>query len=460
MLNKPTILVIGHARHGKDTVAEFLCDNYGYSFESSSDFVGQRCVWPTWGKDRYETYEEMFEDRVNHRELWSNLINAYNTPDKARTGREMIKELERDMYVGMRDHGEFEACQKENLFDYVIWVDASNRLPPENNPKMTMTKDDADFVIDNNGDLTELRDNISDVMDSIYINWNRKNESKIGMVVEKESSDLPNGAQKVLDHGYILLVNTMGTDADIAAAARLSYGRGTTKVNKDDGLINYLYKNAHTSPFEMCEMKFQMRLPIFVMRQLVRHRTANLNEYSGRYSEMPELWYIPKIEQICSQHATNKQGSGEPLTQSAAIEIQNMMNIASENAFCTYKALLNRGLARETAREILPLNTYTEVVWKMDLNNLLKFLMLRDDEHAQWEIREYAKHISGMLKSCFPLTYAAYEKKRNSVTLTRDELWFLFTGKGDKLSKSELAKMQKMQLDFQQEMTSYFSKHA
>lgn len=275
-----------------------------------------------------------------------------------------------------------------------------------------------------------------------------------------EEDDVPYGALKLLDHGYVLPLESYGTDADIAAAARLSYGRGTTKVNKDDGLINYLYKNAHTSPFEMCEMKFQIRLPIFVMRQLVRHRTANLNEYSGRYSVMPELWYIPKIEQICSQHATNKQGSGEPLTQSAAIEIQNMMNIASENAFLTYEALLKRGLARETAREILPLNTYTEVVWKMDLNNLLKFLMLRDDEHAQWEIRQYAKIISECLAIDFPLTYAAYQKKRNSVTLSKDELWFLFTGEGGKLSKSELAKMQKMQLEFQQEMTAYFSKHA
>lgn len=272
--------------------------------------------------------------------------------------------------------------------------------------------------------------------------------------------DMPYGAHQVLDHGYILLVDTMGTDADIAAAARLSYGRGTTKVNKDAGLINYLYKNAHTSPFEMCEMKFQIRLPIFVMRQLVRHRTANLNEYSGRYSVMPELWYIPKIEQICSQHATNKQGSGEPLTQSAAIEIQNMMNIASENAFITYEALLKRGLARETAREILPLNTYTEVVWKMDLNNLLKFLMLRDDPHAQWEIREYAKHIAGMMATCYPDTYAAYMKKKLSINLTQDELWALFSGDFSALSKSETARLQGIQRDIQQQMTSYLSKKA
>lgn len=277
---------------------------------------------------------------------------------------------------------------------------------------------------------------------------------------EIQDLEIPDGALKLLDHGYVLPLESYGTDADIAAAARLSYGRGTTKVNKDAGLINYLYKNAHTSPFEMCEMKFQMRLPIFVMRQLVRHRTANLNEYSGRYSVMPELWYIPKIEQICSQHATNKQGSGEPLTQSAAIEIQNMMNIASENAFITYQALLDRGLARETAREILPLNTYTEVVWKMDLNNLLKFLILRDDPHAQWEIRQYAKIISECMAVDFPLTYAAYEQKKTSITFTQKEIWALFSGNYDGLSKSEIARLQEIQRDLQQKMTAHLAKLA
>lgn len=474
--NRPRLLIIGHGRHGKDTLAEILRDDYGLSFESSSDFVGRRAVWPMWGEDRYSSYEAMFEDRVNHRELWSNLINAYNTPDLARTGREMIQELGHDMYVGMRDIREFNACMSAGIFDLVIWVDAEKRLPPEDNPKFTITKDKADIILDNNGDMEDLREGIVVLVRNLMnrgFNWKLPypndpyfdTESKITPMeyvpipfikgqepthvppMESENVDLmiiPENATPVLDYGYVSLVNVNGTDADIAEAARLSYGRGTKKVNGNEGLIRYLYMNAHTSPFEMVSMKFQMRLPIFVMRQLVRHRTAHLNEYSGRYSEMLELYYVPNVEQICAQHSTNKQGSGEMLPLEVAEGVQETIRRASASAFADYHDLLSAGVSRETARILLPLNTYTEVMWQLDLNNMLKFLWLRDDSHAQWEIQVYAKIISDAVEKHFPATFAAYMRRRNSVTLTQDQIRALLTHKWEGLPKGEFAQLENL----------------
>jgi len=266
--------------------------------------------------------------------------------------------------------------------------------------------------------------------------------------------ETPVDAVGVHDHGYVYLIDTMGTDDDIAQAARLSYGRGTKSVNNNEGLIRYLYSNAHTSPFEMVEMKFQMRLPIFVMRQLVRHRTANLNEYSGRYSVMPRLWYLPYIETIRSQHALNKQASGEALSFVDAVYAQNIIDKQSEDAFNEYERLLELGVSREMARIILPLNTYTEIVWKMDLNNMLKFLWLRDDAHAQPEIQEYARVIASFVEAKFPLTYQAYRESREAVTLTPAELKALFTGDRSKLSKSQAAKSEDLQRQVQQWLTA------
>lgn len=447
----PKLLIVGHGRHGKDTLAEILRDTFELSFESSSYYVAQQCIWPTWGWSRYTTFEEMFEDRVNYRETWSNLIKAYNTPDLARTAREMIQVLGKDMYVGMRDVEEFNAAKAAKIFDCVVWVDASDRLPPEDNPKFTITKEMADIIIDNNGDLEDLENNAATLVHLLRMKgfqWGSFEEAP--PVIEAPASTdetidmniIPEDAVRVLDHGYVVLMNVNGTDDDIAEAARLSYGRGTKKVSDNSGLIRYLYTNAHTSPFEMVSMKFMMRLPIFVMRQWVRHRTAHLNEYSGRYSVMPRLFYIPDVERICYQHTVNKQGSGEPLPEGTAVGIQAAMLRISNACFDEYENILEQKVSRETARIILPLNTYTEIVWQMDLNNMLKFLWLRDDHHAQWEIQMFAKVIAKMVKTHFPNTYAAYMRRREAVTLTKDQIRALLTNDWENLPKSEHAQLE------------------
>lgn len=271
---------------------------------------------------------------------------------------------------------------------------------------------------------------------------------------EVDLLERPENSVAVLDHGYVSLVDTFGTDDDIAEAARLSYGRGTKKVNKNEGLIRYLYSHHHTSPFEMVEMKFQMRLPIFVMRQWVRHRTANLNEYSGRYSIMPRLWYVPDEADIKGQHSTNKQASDGTLGGDLPAIARQLIDETSEEAFNRYEQLLAMGVSREMARIILPLNMYTEIVWKMDLNNMLKFLWLRDDSHAQPEIQAYARVIADFVAEKFPMTYAAYLQSRESVTLTRDELLALITGDRSKLSRSQAAKSEDLQRHIQQWITA------
>jgi len=430
---KPRLLIIGHARHGKDTVAEMISEIMGLKFTSSSVFVGYEAIWPMWGKERYPSFEAMFDDRVNHRALWFNLISAYNTPDKARTGRTML-ERGYNMYVGMRNADEYKACIDAGLFDEVIWVDRSKLLPPEPSDSMTLDDSMATMIVNNNGDLADLRGIILTLQQVLLDKGYDVGEPP---APEKTWLDMPDHAIQVLDHGFFIVRGIFGNDTEIAEAARMSYGRGTKKVNDDQGLINYLVQNHHTSPLEMGEVKVHMRLPIFVMRQLVRHRTANLNEYSGRYSEMVRLFYVPNHAQVCAQDKINKQGSAEPLpTDEAQLAIQRIINI-SNDAFDVYEELLKQGVSRETARMVLPLNTYTEVVWKMDVSNLIKFLILRDDDHAQWEIREYAKLLSETLGHFFPKTYAAYMRERGRVSLNQDQLLALATGKLVNLSKSE-----------------------
>lgn len=438
---RPKLLILGHGRHGKDTVADLIQEIMGLAFTSSSEFVGREIIWDMWGKERYKTFEDMFEDRVNYRSTWKDLILAYNTPDRTRTATTMLNRGF-DLYVGMRSILEYNACKQDEVFNHVIWIDASKRIT-EKDPSMEIPSSVADLWIDNNGNPENLRAAVLNLQKMLHEEGFNVNyiEPEVEEVVEKgnrlEWTDKPNGALSVLDHGFFMVKEVMGSDKAIADSARMSYGRGTKKVNDDKGLINYLVKHHHTSPLEMGEIRFHMRLPIFVMRQLVRHRTANLNEYSGRYSEMVRLFYIPDIQQICHQDTVNKQGSAEPLDEDVAVDVQNSMFMISNLAFDTYEKLLSQKVSRETARMVLPLNTYTECVWKLDVSNLIKFLYLRDDSHAQYEIRVYAKLISEAVEHFFPLVYAAYMRSRESLSLTQAQITALISGDLNGLPKSD-----------------------
>ncbi len=227
-------------------------------------------------------------------------------------------------------------------------------------------------------------------------------------------------ALPVLDHGFIRVIDYMGTDSAIVQAARVSYGRGTKKVNEDAGLINYLMRHRHTTPFEMCEIKFHIKLPIFIARQWIRHRTANVNEYSGRYSIMDKEFYIPAPEQLAAQSKSNRQGRGDVLEGAAAQRVLELLKEDSQRCYKNYEEMLNEdidgnvlnegktGLARELARMNLNLNFYTQWYWKVDLHNLLHFLSLRADAHAQYEIRVYAEIMLDILKKWLPITHSAF----------------------------------------------------
>ncbi len=229
---------------------------------------------------------------------------------------------------------------------------------------------------------------------------------------------------KCLDKGFVRLVDYMGDDSSIVQAARVSYGKGTKSISEDNSLIRYLMRNMHTSPFEMVEFKFHVKLPIFVARQWIRHRTANVNEYSGRYSEMPDDFYVPEIEQIRKQSSTNKQGRcEEQFDESLAIEITNKMKSKQSELYEDYSNLLEIGMAREVARINLPLSNYTEWYWKIDLHNLFHFLRLRLDAHAQYEIRVYAEAIAKIIKQIVPLAYQSFEDYiLSSIRFSKNEL--------------------------------------
>lgn len=226
----------------------------------------------------------------------------------------------------------------------------------------------------------------------------------------------------VLDHGFIRVIDYMGTDASIVQAARVSYGTGTKKVQEDRGLINYLMRHKHTTPFEMCEIKLHIKLPMFVMRHWVRHRTANINEYSARYSVLSNEFYIPKASDLARQSKTNKQGrEDESLENEISSEIIQIIENCSSDAYEKYEHMLNDlSLARELARTILPVNVYTEMYWKIDLHNLLHFLQLRTDPHAQYETRCYANVILDIVKKWVPMTYDAFMNyRKNAVTVSK-----------------------------------------
>ena len=226
----------------------------------------------------------------------------------------------------------------------------------------------------------------------------------------------------VLDNGFIRIIDYMGDDAAIVQAARVSYGKGTKSFREDAGLINYLMSNDHTSPFEMCEIKFHIKAPIFVVRQWFRHRTANQNEYSARYSQLPDDFYTPRKEDIRYQDAENKQASGDQLENTDASYSFYQMNHSQIESFKYYEELLERGVSREQARVVIPVGAYTQFYWKIDLHNLLRFLKLRLDEHAQYEIRQYAKNMYSMAKLWVPETMKAFDNHvLHAIRLSEEE---------------------------------------
>lgn len=234
----------------------------------------------------------------------------------------------------------------------------------------------------------------------------------------------------VLDHGFVRIIDYMGDDSAVVQAARVSYGTGTKEVSDDRGLIRYLMRHYHSTPFEMCEIKLHVKLPVFVARQWIRHRTANVNEYSARYSILDREFYIPEPEQMAMQATDNKQGRAEVLDAEKAREIQEWLIRDSTKAYDGYidvsKPVADGGeygLARELARMNLPVNIYTQWYWKVDLHNLLHFLRLRADPHAQWEIRQYANVICELVKQWVPHTFEAFEDyKQHAVTFSRQEV--------------------------------------
>jgi thymidylate synthase (FAD) len=270
---------------------------------------------------------------------------------------------------------------------------------------------------------------------------------------------------KVLDHGFIRLVDYMGDDAAIVQAARVSYGSGTKKSSEDKALINYLMRRWHTSPFEMCEIKFHIKLPIFIARQWIRHRTANVNEYSGRYSIMDKEFYVPTAQDLASQSVTNKQGRAqESLSPSESAKILNILKNDATMCYQNYMHMLNvdeetqetidpdrTGLSRELARMNLTLNYYTQWYWKTDLHNLLHFLRLRADHHAQYEIRVYAEAILDIVKKWVPMTYEAFVDYRlNSANISGKALKVIqkrLAGESVNFEESGMSKREWQELD-------------
>jgi len=226
----------------------------------------------------------------------------------------------------------------------------------------------------------------------------------------------------VLDQGFVYLVDYMGTDESIEQAARVSYGAGTRSVSQTEGLIRYLYRNRHTTPFEMVELKFHAKMPIFVARQWVRHRTANINEYSARYSILENEFYLPESQAIALQSQDNKQGRDEVLATDQADAIRNLLRADMQQSYALYEQLTQEGLARELARINLPTAIYTQWYWKIDLHNLLHFLDLRMDPHAQYEIRAYAQAMAQIVEESYPLTWKAFvDYRRDSISLSGPE---------------------------------------
>jgi thymidylate synthase (FAD) len=227
----------------------------------------------------------------------------------------------------------------------------------------------------------------------------------------------------VLDHGLVRVVDYMGDDDAIVQAARVSYGAGTKKAQDDSSLIRYLMRHWHSTPFEMCEIKFHIKLPVFVARQWIRHRTANVNEYSARYSILDKEFYIPDPSNLAAQSKINNQGRGSVLEADEAQEVLDILKRDSDRSYANYEYLLSSdnkpGLARELARMNLPTNIYTQWYWKIDLHNLFNFLRLRADKHAQYEIRVYAEIIGEIVQKWVPKAFQAFlDYQLNSIHLS------------------------------------------
>ena len=281
-------------------------------------------------------------------------------------------------------------------------------------------------------------------------------ENKTKRVIAPELEKVLFEAIPILDHGFVRVIDYMGDDTSIVQAARVSYGKGTKKVSTDSGLIKYLMRHWHSTPFEMCEIKYHIKLPIFIARQWIRHRTANVNEYSARYSILDKEFYLPSQENLAAQSKNNRQGRGEIISGEQAKEVLNLLKTDAERTYDNYETMLNErydgsvidekksGLARELARMNLTLNTYTQWYWKTDLLNLMNFLRLRADSHAQYEIRAYADVMLDTLKKWVPITYEAFMDYRVGGTEVSSKGKFvirqLLEGKDTNLEESGLSK--------------------
>ena len=281
-------------------------------------------------------------------------------------------------------------------------------------------------------------------------------ENKTKRVTAPELETILYEAIPVLDHGFIRVVDYMGDDSSIVQAARVSYGKGTKKVSTDAGLIKYLMRHWHSTPFEMCEIKYHVKLPIFIARQWIRHRTANVNEYSARYSILDKEFYLPAPENLATHSQNNRQGRGDVLEGEQAKQVLEILKKDAEQTYNNYELMLNErydesiidknqtGLARELARMNLTLNTYTQWYWKTDLLNLMNFLRLRADDHAQYEIRTYADTMLDTLKKWVPITYEAFMDYRVGGTEVSAKgkavLQKLIKGESASMEKSGLSK--------------------
>lgn len=244
----------------------------------------------------------------------------------------------------------------------------------------------------------------------------------MGRIVVPEAEALLDVEMKVLDKGFVRLVDYMGGDQRIVQSARVSYGAGTKSVRQDRALIHYLMKHWHTSPFEQVQLTFHAKMPIFIARQWIRHRTARLNEISGRYSIMKDEFYVPEPDKVSFQSKDNKQGRGESLPLNEAMEVIHQLESDQKEAYAEYTSMIEKGVARELARTALPISLYTEWYWQIDLHNLFHFIRLRADSHAQYEIRAYAEALAKCAQAVAPMAYEAFEEHiLGSITFSRAE---------------------------------------